>query len=492
MIAFILCSALVIGEWAVTTPVIESAVLFFMVWLIAMLLTQKYKRKYKIRYLTYELAPIIKSAFIMIVLLWLLVTLLLLDAPYEKLYLATGCYVLIEGLIVVFIFLLRGREERVETPEYTQFSSPNQQTDLIFNEAAPTNPSIDIDTLVASLTPGFQQSVAELLMRRIATHAETSVEGGLVLDDRKLTDKEATSSVNPIIISRNRLNDAHSLNPYIAACYNMLMPGGWLVGRYTPLEAVNERLKRQYRALYPVIKPFHFSYRRIFPKIPLLNTLYALLSRRRNRVLSRTEVWGRLQYGGFNIVDETSVDGEMVFLARKVKTPSKATNPSFYPIIKLNRVGLDGKIIKAHKIRSMYPYSEFLQQRVFEDNQLAATGKFKTDYRITAYGKFIRKYWLDELPQLIDWLRGDLKLVGIRAMSLHFFSLYPQEYKDLFIKVKPGLVPPLFDENTGSFDEIVQIEYRYLEKYLRHPFRTDCEYLWLTFSHIFFAGVRSS
>ena len=138
----------------------------------------------------------------------------------------------------------------------------------------------------------------------------------------------------------------------------------------------------------------------------------------------------------------------------------------------------------------MYPYSEFLQEKVYEMNNLTTTGKFGEDYRITKLGKIFRKYWLDELPQLLDWLRGTIKLVGIRAMSQHYFSLYSKEYQDLYIEVKPGIISPIFDDKTDSFKDIQRIEKEYLVSYLKSPIKTDFKYFFLTLNHIL-KGVRS-
>jgi lipopolysaccharide/colanic/teichoic acid biosynthesis glycosyltransferase len=159
--------------------------------------------------------------------------------------------------------------------------------------------------------------------------------------------------------------------------------------------------------------------------------------------------------------------------------------------VALEKVGLGGTIIRMHKIRTMYPFSEFLQKRIFEDHGLASTGKFADDFRLTEYGKFIRKYWLDEVPQVFDWLRGDVKLVGMRATSPHFLSLYPKELYDLYIQIKPGLIPPIFDENTNGFDQIVQVELTYLQRYWEHPFLTDVKYFFKTFTDIVIRGIRS-
>jgi lipopolysaccharide/colanic/teichoic acid biosynthesis glycosyltransferase len=154
-------------------------------------------------------------------------------------------------------------------------------------------------------------------------------------------------------------------------------------------------------------------------------------------------------------------------------------------------VGLDGKIIRTHKIRTMFPFSEYIQKRLYEDHGLSSTGKFADDFRLTGLGKFLRKYWLDELPQIFDWLRGDIKLVGMRATSRHFLSLYPKELYDLYVQIKPGLIPPIFDESTTGFDKIVEVELTYLKSYSKQPIRTDVRYFFRTFTDIVFRGVRS-
>jgi lipopolysaccharide/colanic/teichoic acid biosynthesis glycosyltransferase len=191
------------------------------------------------------------------------------------------------------------------------------------------------------------------------------------------------------------------------------------------------------------------------------------------------------------VSEATAGEGELFLIAQKAADPIRTRRPSYYPIIALERVGLGGHIIRAHKVRTMYPFSEFLQQDIHEAHSLGTTGKFAGDSRITRYGRFLRKYWLDETPQILDWWRGDIKLIGLRAMSRHYFSLYPPEFQALYLKVKPGLVPPVFGESTRGFQDIVDIERRYLESYLRRPVRTDIGSFLGTLHDIVLKGVRS-
>jgi Sugar transferases involved in lipopolysaccharide synthesis len=294
-----------------------------------------------------------------------------------------------------------------------------------------------------------------------------------------------------VIIVDTRLNDIKNLNAFLGNGYNKLTAGGYLIILYEELSVFEKRFCRARNSFIALIKKtFYYLYFRALPKIKWATSIFRLISGGKNNVLSKAEIWGRLVYAGFDIINNFNDERLSYTIAQKALESSKNPNPSYYPVITLDRVGFLGKIIKIHKVRSMYPYSEFIQKKVFENSNLSSIGKFENDFRITEFGKYFRKYWIDELPQFYDWFRGEIKLVGIRALSQHFFNLYPKEYQELFIKVKPGIISPVFDENTDGFKEIIKIEQKYLESYLRNPVLTDIKYFFITLSQIF-AGVRS-
>lgn len=208
--------------------------------------------------------------------------------------------------------------------------------------------------------------------------------------------------------------------------------------------------------------------------------------------IPRAELWGRLHYCGYEVIGEIQQEETSIVASVKKLLPAARPAPTRKNLIKLDRIGYSGKIFKVFKFRSMYPYSEFIQKKVFEINNFGSAGKLNNDFRITPAGKIMRKYWIDEIPQIINWLKSDIKLVGIRGMSSHYFSLYPDDYRELFVKVKPGLIPPIFDDNqAGNFALIVETEKRYLEDYLKAPFKTDLNCLISTLNKIFFKGFRS-
>ena len=139
----------------------------------------------------------------------------------------------------------------------------------------------------------------------------------------------------------------------------------------------------------------------------------------------------------------------------------------------------------------MYPFSEFIQKDVFEENNLDASGKFLNDFRITSWGRILRKYFIDEIPQLYNWLRSDINLVGVRAISKHYYSLYPKDLKELRINFKPGLIPPYYADMPTTFEEIVESEVRYLQKKKEKPIVTNMIYFVKALINIIFSGARS-
>jgi lipopolysaccharide/colanic/teichoic acid biosynthesis glycosyltransferase len=196
---------------------------------------------------------------------------------------------------------------------------------------------------------------------------------------------------------------------------------------------------------------------------------------------------------GFEVVDEAFRHGEFFVLAHKVKEPIWDDVPSGSPLIKLKRVGKDKRLIGVYKFRTMYSYSEYLQPYVYEHNHLQQGGKFANDYRVTPWGKWMRKLWIDELPMIINFLKGDMKLVGVRPLSRHYFSLYTKEMQELRTKVKPGLLPPFYYERQtpNTIEEVQDSERRYIEAYLKHPFLTDMKYFFGTIGNILFRRKTS-
>lgn len=105
------------------------------------------------------------------------------------------------------------------------------------------------------------------------------------------------------------------------------------------------------------------------------------------------------------------------------------------------RVGLNGKSITIYKFRSMREGSENLEASLTDEDLEEYYKEFKlhNDPRITEAGRILRKTSLDELPQLINVLKGDMSLVGPRPVTEAELSNYSEEEKLTMLSVKPGM-----------------------------------------------------
>lgn len=296
-----------------------------------------------------------------------------------------------------------------------------------------------------------------------------------------------------LLVNLHKLNDARRLNEFILSVHQSLIPGGYFVG-YAHTIATHHRwvYGKFPRVLAGIVYGADFIFRRLMPKLPRVRKLYFMLTGGKNRAISRAELLGRLSFCGFDIVAEREIDNRFWVIAKKVKTSSFNTNPTYGPLITLNRSGCGDQMIRVYKLRTMHPYAEYLQNYVFDRQGLQEGGKLKDDFRVTTWGRVFRRLWIDELPMLYNWLRGDLKIVGVRPLSSHYLGLYDEELKALRKQTKPGLLPPFYVDLPKTFDEICESEKKYLRAYLKHPIRTDFYYFFKSLHNILIKRVRSN
>ncbi|MFT4850369.1 MAG: lipopolysaccharide/colanic/teichoic acid biosynthesis glycosyltransferase [Sediminicola sp.] len=249
-------------------------------------------------------------------------------------------------------------------------------------------------------------------------------------------------------------------------------------------------------SLYPigfkVIYPFHFLFRRVFPKLKGFRKVCRLLNIPVD--LSKSEVLGRLIYCGFTIEKVIEQADETLFVAKKntLLIPCKTTKESKEGFLfKMKRLGLNNKDIIIYKFRSMHPYAEYVQEFLHKETGLDSSGKFRDDFRVSTGGRVIRKYWIDELPMFINLFKGDIKLIGVRPISQHYFSLYPENLQTKRPKLKPGLLPPYYADLPTSFEEIVASELAYIAAYEQSPLKTDVKYFLRILNNILIKKARS-
>ena len=145
-------------------------------------------------------------------------------------------------------------------------------------------------------------------------------------------------------------------------------------------------------------------------------------------------------------------------------------------LFKQTRVGKDGKPFSFLKFRSMVTNAEALKDRLAAYNE--AQGpifKMKNDPRVTPVGRFLRKYSIDELPQLLNVLRGEMSLVGPRPHLPKEVDTYTERQR-LRLSVQPGLIclREVCGRSNLSFERWVEMDLLYIEY---RSLRTDLRIL---------------
>lgn len=144
----------------------------------------------------------------------------------------------------------------------------------------------------------------------------------------------------------------------------------------------------------------------------------------------------------------------------------KLTSPG--PIFFLQeRIGLNKRRFKIFKFRSMVPDAERLMAFVEKHNEVAGpVFKIKNDPRITAVGKFLRKSSIDELPQLINVLNGEMSLVGPRPLPVRDYEGFNEDWQRRRFSVKPGITC-LWQVNGRSeisFNQWMLLDLQYIDE----------------------------
>jgi len=295
------------------------------------------------------------------------------------------------------------------------------------------------------------------------------------------------------IVNLRSVNDFKRINRFFEAVNGRLPQ----YGLYINCAVTNQIRKQLIMKRYPpvingIIYFFHFIFMRVLPKLSLTKRLYFWTTNGYNRAISKAETFGRLYSCGFELIDSEQIGDKLYFVARKVQEPSFDYHPTYGPLIRLKRVGKNGKIIYVYKMRTMHPYSEYLQDYIYKTNDLEIGGKFRDDFRVSTTGRIMRKLWIDELPMLINLFRCDLKLVGVRPLSNQYFELYSEDLKTKRIRTRPGLVPPFYADMPETLEDIQASENKYLDAYFRHPFLTDWRYFWKAVYNIVVKKARSN
>jgi lipopolysaccharide/colanic/teichoic acid biosynthesis glycosyltransferase len=144
----------------------------------------------------------------------------------------------------------------------------------------------------------------------------------------------------------------------------------------------------------------------------------------------------------------------------------KLTSPG--PILfRQKRIGADEKMFICYMFRSMYEDAEARQEELEAMNEAdGAVFKIKNDPRITPVGRFIRRWSIDELPQLINVLKGEMSLVGPRPLPVRDFERMSEMHKERLAAV-PGMSGywQISGRSNLSFEDMVRLDLYYIENW---------------------------
>jgi len=340
----------------------------------------------------------------------------------------------------------------------------------------------------------FNNLVGEDILEYFESFIDVTSKETIVIKDHHKCSKDKTLNNKSNLVCLSKINDIRNINKHFELVNSKLPQGGVFVGCLETLSARRSRInKNGIPVLNDLYLGLEFLFKRVFPKLNITKKHYFNLTKGKGRLLSKAEGLGRLISCGFKIMDHKNINGLTYFVVKKVKEPTFDMNPSYGPLYKMPRIGKNGKTIKVYKFRTMHPYSEYLQDYVLKANGYAETGKPADDFRIPAWGKVFRKVWVDEIPQLINVLKGDMKLVGIRPVSERYFQDIPKEMQKLRLTQKPGCIPPYVALNRdGNVMSVLQAEKDYLEEKIRNPYTTDTKYFFKAVFNIIFKHKRSA
>lgn len=135
-------------------------------------------------------------------------------------------------------------------------------------------------------------------------------------------------------------------------------------------------------------------------------------------------------------------------------------------IYKHKRVGKNEKTVYVYKFRTMVENAEELKEKFSEEQKREFEQKFKlnNDPRITKLGKKLRKLSLDEIPQLINVLKGELSIVGPRPITLEEVEKFGEQ-KQLLLSIKPGIVGAWTANGRSNveYEERIRLELDYIK-----------------------------
>jgi hypothetical protein len=344
--------------------------------------------------------------------------------------------------------------------------------------------------LIESIRKETGDEILEFLSSRISLSNQQQVL--FTSKSEKFYDKIDYNNIKAVI-NLDLVNKHQDINQWFCSINNFLPDQGFYAGCVETYQNRKQKITHRYgKQMAKVIELGDFIFNRVISRLKYTKGIYKFITNNKYKALSLAETLGRFVYCGFEVIDYKEVNGLMYFVVKKKCEPKNFHNVPDGLIFSMNRIGKHGKLIKVYKVRTMHPYSEFLQDFIVKRNGYNHLGKPANDFRLTAWGKIFRKLWLDEIPQIINVIKGDLALVGVRPLSQVRYNQFPEDLKEERIKHKPGCIPPYVSLCMPDSKENIEAERIYLREMTYDPHFNNLKYFLMAVYNILANKIRSN
>ncbi|MBN2280914.1 MAG: sugar transferase [Candidatus Marinimicrobia bacterium] len=292
----------------------------------------------------------------------------------------------------------------------------------------------------------------------------------IIIKTRELADiKKLQKHRYLVLANRHHPTGFSDINQYFLEIYRRLIPGGFFICEAITIDrsrhsepGKNEKKPENPGTRFKLFKnKFYFTFLSSTPKDEI----------------SKAELLGRLVYCGFQPVSTHMVRGKFLVIGKKSKIPATKELPSEKLISKLKKVGWYGRLFNLLEFRTMAPFSEYLENYIRQS-------AMADDFRLTALGKKIKKWGLARLPEIINYLRGDLSLIGPAPLSVIEYNSRPVFLREIRLHCRSGLIPQYFADKARTHREILESEQTYFENKKRNPIQTDIKYFFKALKNI--------
>lgn len=473
----LLLSFFVVLEWFPLTTQIPFqkydvfAAIFSGVWLVSAYLTHRYVRV-KFQKIDVAIARLLASAVLTLGVMLVYMYVIPPHRSYSIWVLLTIWLVMVAWVVVILI--------GSHAYQYATYAEPEPPRTKDRGEQHVLHPAEERDARqVEEMRRAIADEASPLLLNYLDKYIRLGSRNTFVLRTSELFNIRKLQNYRfDAIVNLMPLNQIRGINTMFGLVNDKLPDDGLFVCCFEPQSTTKRNILRRFTPVVGyVYYTLHYLYKRVLPKIFMTERLYFDITEGKNRILSKAEVLGRLSYCGFEIVDEHKYGDLCYVVARRLFTPETILKKRYGLYIRLDRMGKNGKIFKVYKLRTMHPYSEYIQSYIYDKYSLQDGGKFNHDIRISTLGRFLRRTFIDEWPMVLNLLKGDVKLVGVRPISAHYYSLYSPELQEKRLHHRPGLMPPFYADLPHTLEEIEASEMRYLERCEQHgTLLTDAQY----------------